>query len=97
MTTTAESAAITARDRSRGRVDHVHGANTAPGVSDGTGGPDAPKPTRALPGRPPGIRADSSGLTDRQRRVIEVIRDSVQRRGYPSSMREIGQAVGPQM
>ncbi|NED79212.1 repressor LexA, partial [Streptomyces sp. SID11233] len=28
------------------------------------------------------------------RRVIEVIRDSVQRRGYPPSMREIGQAVG---
>ncbi|WP_375336825.1 hypothetical protein [Streptomyces sp. S1D4-14] len=26
--------------------------------------------------------------------MIEVIRDSVQRRGYPPSMREIGQAVG---
>ncbi|AXI79743.1 transcriptional repressor LexA [Peterkaempfera bronchialis] len=51
-------------------------------------------PTRSLPGRPPGIRTDESGLTDRQRRVIEVIRDSVQRRGYPPSMREIGQAVG---
>jgi repressor LexA len=51
-------------------------------------------PTRALPGRPPGIRTDESGLTERQRRVIEVIRDSVQRRGYPPSMREIGQAVG---
>jgi repressor LexA len=56
--------------------------------------PEGQKPSRALPGRPPGIRADSSGLTDRQRRVIEVIRDSVQRRGYPPSMREIGQAVG---
>lgn len=33
-------------------------------------------------------------LTNRQRKVIEVIRDSVQRRGYPPSMREIGQAVG---
>src|SRR5437667_10325077 len=55
---------------------------------------ETPKPSRSLPGRPPGIRADSSGLTDRQRRVIEVIRDSVQRRGYPPSMREIGQAVG---
>lgn len=37
---------------------------------------------------------DSSGLTPRQRRVLEVIRDSVQRRGYPPSMREIGEAVG---
>ncbi|WP_370466895.1 transcriptional repressor LexA [Streptacidiphilus sp. PB12-B1b] len=51
-------------------------------------------PTRSLPGRPPGIRTDEAGLTERQRRVIEVIRDSVQRRGYPPSMREIGQAVG---
>nr|WP_245797825.1 transcriptional repressor LexA [Mangrovactinospora gilvigrisea] len=54
-----------------------------------------PPPTpRSLPGRPPGIRTDATGLTDRQRKVIEVIRDSVQRRGYPPSMREIGQAVG---
>jgi repressor LexA len=33
-------------------------------------------------------------LTPRQRRVLEVIRDSVDRRGYPPSMREIGDAVG---
>jgi transcriptional regulator with XRE-family HTH domain len=33
-------------------------------------------------------------LTDRQRKIIQVIRDSVQRRGYPPSMREIGEAVG---
>ncbi|UKZ02884.1 transcriptional repressor LexA (plasmid) [Streptomyces viridifaciens] len=46
-------------------------------------------------GRPKGPTAvDADRLTDRQRRVIEVIRDSVQRRGYPPSMREIGQAVG---
>ncbi len=51
-------------------------------------------PARSLPGRPPGIRTDEAGLTERQRRVIEVIRDSVQRRGYPPSMREIGQSVG---
>ncbi|MCO6008894.1 transcriptional repressor LexA [Actinoallomurus purpureus] len=37
---------------------------------------------------------DESGLTTRQRKVLEVIRDSVQRRGYPPSMREIGEAVG---
>jgi repressor LexA len=33
-------------------------------------------------------------LTWRQRRVLQVIRESVQRRGYPPSMREIGEAVG---
>ena len=43
-----------------------------------------------IPDGPP----DASGLTPRQRRVLEVIRDSVERRGYPPSMREIGEAVG---
>src|ERR1700681_2404820 len=33
-------------------------------------------------------------LTWRQRKVLQVIRDSVQRRAYPPSMREIGEAVG---
>jgi repressor LexA len=37
---------------------------------------------------------DASGLTPRQRKVLEVIRSSVDRRGYPPSMREIGEAVG---
>ncbi len=37
---------------------------------------------------------DASGLTSRQRRVLEVIRDAVERRGYPPSVREIGEAVG---
>jgi repressor LexA len=45
---------------------------------------------RALPDGP----ADGDGLTHRQRCVLEVIRDSVDRRGYPPSMREIGEAVG---
>ncbi len=40
---------------------------------------------------------DSTGndsLTPRQRRVLEVIREWVQRVGYPPSVREIGEAVG---
>ncbi|WP_435872050.1 transcriptional repressor LexA [Kitasatospora griseola] len=53
---------------------------------------DTSTPVRA--GRPAGTRIGDDGLTERQRRVVEVIRDSVQRRGYPPSMREIGQAVG---
>src|SRR5260370_27416401 len=32
-------------------------------------------------------------LTWRQRRVLQVIRESVQQRGYPPSMREIGEAL----
>jgi repressor LexA len=37
---------------------------------------------------------DSTGLTPRQQRVLRVIRDSIDRRGYPPSMREIGEKVG---
>jgi len=36
----------------------------------------------------------AAGLTVRQRRVLEVIRNSVDRRGYPPSLREIGEWVG---
>ena len=42
----------------------------------------------------PDREADGDGLTQRQRRVLEVIRDSIERRGYPPSVREIGEAVG---
>jgi repressor LexA len=34
------------------------------------------------------------GLSPRQCKILQVIRDSVQKRGYPPSMREIGEAVG---
>jgi repressor LexA len=53
-------------------------------------GPTTGAEVRAFPEGP----ADEAGLTPRQRRVLEVIRDSVERRGYPPSMREIGEAVG---
>ena len=52
-------------------------------------GADEPAEVHALPER---TRGD--GLTVRQTRVLEVIRNSVDRRGYPPSLREIGEAVG---
>lgn len=51
---------------------------------------DTEATVRELPDGP----RDTSGLTSRQRRVLEVIRDSLQRRGYPPTMREVGEAVG---
>ena len=51
---------------------------------------DGSSTVRAFPDRAP----DGDGLTQRQRRVLEVIRDSIERRGYPPSVREIGEAVG---
>jgi len=56
----------------------------------GTRGAGPKGEVRDFPDGPPG----EDGLTPRQRRVLEVIRDSVERRGYPPSMREIGEAVG---
>ena len=44
----------------------------------------------AFPDPPTG----SGSLTPRQRKVLEVIRDWVERFGYPPSVREIGDAVG---
>ena len=56
----------------------------------GKGAPDIAAEVRDLPDGPP----DATGLTPRQRKVLEVIRDSVERRGYPPTIREIGSAVG---
>ena len=41
-----------------------------------------------------GRRGLDAGLTERQRTILEVIRASVTQRGYPPSIREIGDAVG---
>ena len=49
--------------------------------SDNTGGSRTP-------------RARDTGLSERQRTILDVIRASVTTRGYPPSIREIGDAVG---
>ena len=78
------------------------------GAATGTSGTDpaeAPRP-KGRPGRKPKgsvpvvipetpDKPDPDHvLTWRQRKVLQVIRESVQKRGYPPSMREIGEAVG---
>ena len=39
-------------------------------------------------------KPDLKSLTERQRRILEVIQDAVVLRGYPPSIREIGDAAG---
>lgn len=55
-------------------------------------------PVAAQPAGGKTPRRDSAAtahiLTHRQRLVLTTIKDTVERRGYPPSMREIGQAVG---
>ena len=38
--------------------------------------------------------ADADGLTPRQRKMLQVIRDTIEARGYPPSIREIADAAG---
>ncbi len=67
-------------------------SDTRPGRPDSR--PDKRPDKRAkvseLPDGPP----DATGLTPRQQRVLAHIKDSIEKRGYPPSMREIGEAVG---
>ncbi|GHE14512.1 transcriptional repressor LexA [Klenkia taihuensis] len=78
-------------------------AGDTPGGTTGSGGrrsrakaaPSTPASTSGASVREFPERGEAGdGLTQRQRRVLEVIRDSVERRGYPPSVREIGEAVG---
>ena len=74
-------------------------------TTTGTSGTEAPRP-KGRPGRKPKgsvpvVAPETPDkpdpdhvLTWRQRKVLQVIRESVQKRGYPPSMREIGEAVG---
>ncbi len=53
--------------------------------------PEKPgKRVSELPDGPP----DATGLTPRQQKVLATIKDAIEKRGYPPSMREIGTAVG---
>ncbi len=88
-------------------TDHLTGDPSGGGRADGDLAAAGGRP-RGRPGRKPkgstGVPVPVPDLPDqpdpdhvltwRQRKVLQVIRDSVQRRGYPPSMREIGEAVG---
>lgn len=64
------------------------------GTTGRTGQPEGPTAEPAAVRVFPDREAAGDGLTQRQRRVLEVIHDSIERRGYPPSVREIGEAVG---
>ena len=70
-----------------GVADGVRGVR---GGEGGAAGAVVGGALRDFPDTPP----DEAGLTARQRKVLDVIREAVERRGYPPSVREIGQAVG---
>ena len=88
-------------DRGARVTSTVDGTTPAAGGNARAYSPAKGRPGRKPRGTVPPIVADIPDkpdpdhvLTWRQRKVLQVIRDSVQRRGYPPSMREIGEAVG---
>jgi len=84
----------------------VTGGGAAPPQDEVTDVADVPVRPKGRPGRKPKgsvpvvlpetpDKPDPDHvLTWRQRKVLQLIRDSVEKRGYPPSMREIGEAVG---
>jgi SOS-response transcriptional repressor LexA len=63
-------------------------------VPEGQDSAGTPARSGAVPAEVPDRPDPDHVLTWRQRKLLQVIRDSVQRRGYPPSMREIAEAVG---
>ena len=80
-----------------GSTDNAEGVAAAVGDTPRPKGKPGRKPKGSVPSVVP-VTPDKPEpghvLTWRQRKVLQVIRDSVQKRGYPPSMREIGEAVG---
>jgi repressor LexA len=75
--------------RQRSNEPEVAGSGAqTPGVSDAAQVHAFPDPDEST------VNTSVDGLTPRQRRVLEVMRDWVERFGYPPSVREIGEAVG---
>jgi len=92
-------------DEDTGDTGRIGGSTGTPdgSVETAAGGDRAAGPPAPAPPAPaqsaevstfPDGPADPAGLTTRQRRVLEVIREWVERFGYPPSVREIGDAVG---
>lgn len=71
-------------------LDFVEDAGTQAGAPTGKPEGSVPAGAGTMPERPDPDHA----LTWRQREVLQVIADSVQKHGYPPSMQEIAQAVG---
>jgi repressor LexA len=79
-----------ARDEHGSGAGDEAGPGAPPHTGEGTARAGAAGRVSTFPDPP----ADPVGLTPRQRKVLEVIRDWVERFGYPPSVREIGDAVG---
>ncbi len=95
--TTASSTTGAQGNRTAAGADPPEDTDAAQGSGDKARGRPGRKPRGSVPVQVadlPDQPDPDHVLTWRQRKVLQVIRESVQRRGYPPSMREIGEAVG---
>lgn len=90
----APEAAPGAKDKARSRPEAKPSA--ASKTRAGTRSAAPPEPPRRRPGRPKvtELPDPKTGLTRRQQAILDVIRDSIERRGYPPSIREICESAG---
>jgi repressor LexA len=93
-TTVPHKPATQAPEPAAGRSRTTAGADDEIGAQDPVDAPD--EPVRRRPGRPKVTELPDpvTGLTRRQQAILDVIRDSVERRGYPPSIREICESAG---
>lgn len=88
---TTDEKRVAASAASGARSKPTRGVSTKIPASTASSGESSSEATAVLF---PDPAPAAGGLTPRQQRILEVIRDSVERRGYPPSVREIGEAVG---
>jgi repressor LexA len=92
---TQKKAATRAAKSAPKAVSKTASKATAKAAAKRTGSAKA-EPERRGPGRPKvtELPDPKTGLTRRQQAILDVIRDSVERRGYPPSIREICESAG---
>ncbi len=86
----------TAAPAKAGSTRRTAAKSDAEAVSDISAADGSTPEPRRRPGRPKVTEMPDpvTGLTRRQQAILDVIRDSVQRRGYPPSIREICESAG---
>jgi repressor LexA len=96
--TRAAGPRTSAKPASKASGDRMAPASAAPGAGqpDADAGISTEGDSGRRPGRPKVTEMPDSvtGLTRRQQAILDVIRDSVERRGYPPSIREICESAG---
>lgn len=91
-----DASTLAGKSPKRARTESPIGSKATKGATISAKGIVTSGPIRRRPGRPKVTELPDpvTGLTRRQQAILDVIRDSVERRGYPPSIREICESAG---